>query len=145
MDEQDKKEYELAVLLKNEEDLGAAVALVRRHNGEISLEPRVKKLTFAYEIKKHKEGAFAYMNFKAMPADAKELEHDLRTTAEVLRSMIIASPAPAAQPGERPMMPMGGPRRTRIIRPAGTPEAKPAAPSPLSNEALEKKIEEILQ
>lgn len=146
MDEKDKKEYELAVLVKNEDDLAPVVTLVRQHNGEIAAEPRTKKLALAYEIKKHKEAIFAYFNFKADTADAKSLEQDLNTKAEVIRHLIIASPAPAeSHDRDRGDGPGASKRRVRVMRPAtGAPEAKPAAPKPLSNEALEKKIEEIL-
>jgi ribosomal protein S6 len=154
MDEKDKKEYELAVLVKSEDDLASVATLVKNHNGELTAEPRPKKLAFAYEIKKIKEGVFAHLLFKAAGEDAKNLERDLRTAPEVIRALIIASPAPAMMLGERPVMPAGGGsmRRPRTgMRPsapastgAGT-DTKPAAPAPLSNEALEKKIEEILQ
>ena len=149
MEEKDKKEYELAVLVKNEEDLTPVTTLVRQHNAEISTEPRAKRLALAYEIKKNKEAVFAYCNFHALPEDAKALEHDLNTKAEVIRFMIIASPAPA-QPttGEMPGAPAAGApkRRTRTMRTGtGATEGKPTTPKPLSNEALEKKIEEILQ
>jgi ribosomal protein S6 len=151
MDEKEKKEYEFAVLVKSEEDLASVVAFVKAHDAEISMEPRAKKLTFAYEVKKVKEGVFANLNFKALPEDAKALENDLHTKSEVLRSMIIASPPPAETPS-REMAGPGGDRYERRPRTssgpsahAATSDAKPAAPRPLSNEALEKKIEEILQ
>jgi ribosomal protein S6 len=148
MDEKEKKEYELAVLVAKEDDLASVVALIRQHNGDISMEPRAKKITLAYEIKKHKEAIFAYLNFNALPQDAKNLEHDLNTKGEVIRFLVIASPAPSEQM-DRTQIPMGAggmKRRPRVGRPAAaTSEPKPSAPKPLSNEALEKKIEEILQ
>ena len=152
MEEKDKKEYELGVLVATEDDLAPVMALVREHNGEPSTEPRTKKLALAYEIKKHKDAVFSYWNFKALTADAKELEKALNTKAEVIRSLMIASPAPMMTPADHERIPaaMMGPdrRRTRTMRPAtgtSTADAKPSAPKPLSNEALEKKIEEILQ
>jgi ribosomal protein S6 len=150
MDEKEKKEYELAVLITKEDDLAGVIALVRQHNGEISIEPRAKKITLAYEIKKHKEAVFTYLNFTALPTDAKNLEHDLNTQAEVIRSLIIASPA-VSEPIDRSQIPAnaGAKRRVRMTTRPGVGSAasdpKPAAPKPLSNEALEKKIEEILQ
>ena len=149
IEEKDKKEYELGVLVKAEDDLAPVVALVREHNGEMSTEPRTKKLTLAYEIKKNKEAFFSYWNFKALTADAKELEKSLNTKAEVIRSLMIASPAPMMTAADHERMPVGiaGPdrRRTRVMRPSTgtTSDAKPSSPRPLSNEALEKKIEEI--
>jgi len=148
MDEKDKKEYELAVLVKNEDDLAPVVTFVRQHNGEVAAEPRAKRLTLAYEIKKNKEAVFAHFNFKALPEEAKILEQDLNSKGEVIRFLVIASPAPAMSPEDRAASALaGGPkRRTRIVRGAGpAAETKPPAPKPLSNEALEKKIEEILQ
>src|SRR6185437_13490806 len=123
---------------------------VKEHNGEMSTEPRTKKLALAYEIKKHKDAVFSYWNFKAVTTDAKELEKALNTKAEVIRSLMIASPAPMMTAADHERMPMGiaGPdrRRTRSTRPsAPSTDTKPSAPKPLSNEALEKKIEEILQ
>jgi ribosomal protein S6 len=153
MDEKNKKDYELAVLVKNDDDLAGVGAFVRQHNGEMAAEPRAKRLTLAYEIKKNKEAVFAYCTFKAAGEDAKNLERDLNTKPEVIRFLIIASPAPAGSMGsmgDQRMAPDSGPkRRTRVMRPGVTSDyatdAKPAAPRPLSNEALEKKIEEILQ
>jgi len=149
MDEKDKKEYELAVLVKTEEDLAAVTALIRQHNGEMVFEFRPKKLALAYEIKKNTEAIFAYCNFHAAPEEAKALESDLNVKAEVIRFMVIASPAPAESTERQAMPPGAMPRRPRVMRPvsndvAAAP-AKPAPSKPLSNEALEKKIEEILQ
>jgi len=150
MDEKDKKEYELAVLVKNEEDLAPVVALIKKHNGEIVAEPHAKRLALAYEIKKNKEAVFAYCTFKAAGADVKDLEAVFNTTPEVIRAMIIISPPPTPA-GDRTMtMPQTGDSTKYRSRPTRSPsaapsEAKPAAPKPLSNEALEKKIEEILQ
>jgi ribosomal protein S6 len=143
-EDKDKKEYELALLLKSEEDLAKIVALVGTHNGEGVTEPRAKRLQLAYEIKKHTEAVFAYFTFKMFGDDAKALEHDLATRADVLRSMMIASPAPAERTAMSPLPPREE-RRPRSSAPSSSDAPKPAAPRPLSNEALEKKIEEILQ
>lgn len=143
-EEKDKKTYELALLVKGEADLAPVAALVREHRGEIASEPRAKKLTLAYKIKGAAEAVFASLTFRASGSDAKNLEHDLRTRPEVLRSLILVAPPQAErQPTAPPAFPP-----TRRGRPpvAGFLEPKPvAAPRPLSNEALEKKIEEILQ
>lgn len=155
MDEKDNKEYELAVLVKTEDDLSAVTAIVKKHNGEMTAEPRAKRLAFAYEVEKVKEGVFAHCTFRAAGEDVKNLESDLVRDPLILRALIIASPPPAMSSGDRPMgMPaMGGDRggdsshrRSRITprSAAPAPDAKPAPSQPLSNEALEKKIEEFL-
>lgn len=141
MDEgKDKKTYELALLLKNEDDAARMTELIRQHNGEAVSEPRAKKLALSYVIKGNTEAVFAYCTFKAAGEDVKQLERDLRMREEVIRSMIVLAPLYAEK---RPisMAPSFPPQR--YARPIGEP--RPAAPRPLSNEALEKKIEEILQ
>ncbi len=149
MDEKDKKEYELGVLVANEDDVAPVMTALRGHNGEVSVEPRAKRLTLAYEIKKHKEAVFAYCTFKAVPTDVKNLEQDLRTKNDIIRFLIVKTPKPDLAAERRTFTPAESAtqRRTRTMRPGVAPsaDAKPAAPKPLSNEALEKKIEEILQ
>ena len=148
-EDKDKKEYELALLIKNEDNMPGVLALVAQHNAEGVSEPRAKRLQLAYEIKKHHEAVFVYFTFKAFGDDIKALEHDLNTYGDVLRSMVIASPAPAERTATSAMPPREE-RRGRSSTPYTAPAApteppKPAASKPLSNEALEKKIEEILQ
>ncbi len=147
-EEKDKKEYELALLLKSEDNLAGVLALVAQHNGEGLSEPRAKRLQLAYEIKKYNEAVFVYFTFKVFGDDIKALEHDLNARADVLRFMVIASPAPAERPSAS-LMPQREERRPRAAAytpSVPSPEAPRPAPSrPLSNEALEKKIEEILQ
>jgi ribosomal protein S6 len=146
-EDKDKKEYELALLLKSEDDVAAILTLVSQHNGEGASEPRAKRLQLAYEIKGFTEAVFAYFTFKMFGDDAKAFEHDLNARPDVIRFMVIASPAPAERTAASPL-PGREERRPRTGASApAAPEvpAKPAASRPLSNEALEKKIEEILQ
>jgi ribosomal protein S6 len=150
-EEKDKKEYELALLLKSEENIPKVVALVTAHNGEGVSEPRAKRLQLAYEIKKQTEGVFVYFTFKMFGDDMKTLETELNVHADVLRFMVIASPAPAERTANS-AMPVREERHQRSAPRSSAPaaaapaEAPKAAPSrPLSNEALEKKIEEILK
>jgi ribosomal protein S6 len=145
-EEKDKKEYELALLLKSEDNLAGVIALVGRHNGTDISEPRAKRLQLTYEIKKHTEAVFAYFTFKAFGDDIKNLEHDLNAHQDALRFMVIASPAPAERPSAS-LMPQHEERRSRTAVHSAPSEVppKPAPSRPLSNEALEKKIEEILQ
>ena len=142
-EEKDKKEYELALLLKSEEALQAVLTMVGQYNGEGASEPRAKRLQLAYEIKGNTEAVFAYFTFKMYGDDMKSLEHDLTSRPAVIRFMTIASPAPAERTASSPLPPREE-RRPRSAAPSSeTP--RPAAPRPLSNEALEKKIEEILK
>lgn len=143
-EDKEKKIYEIALLLKSEDDAPRFVAFMKQYNCEIVSEPRAKKLALAYKIKGHTEAVFASCIFKASGEDAKRLEHDLAARQEVIRSMILVSPPPMERDSSAtPSFP-----REKWARPSlGTSpvyEARPAAPHPLSNEALEKKIEELL-
>lgn len=139
-EEKDKKSYELAVLLKREDDAAHVTQWIGQHNGEITGEPRMKKLALAYKIKGNIEAVFLSCTFLAAGVDAKELEHDLRTRQEVIRSLIMIAVPPNERrdPSSAPAFAM----RSRTTRPVTEP--RPAAPQPLSNEALTKKIEELL-
>ncbi len=144
-EEKDKKEYELGVLILREEDLPGVLALLAQHHADITSEARAKRLAMAYEIKGHKEGVFASVTFKAYGDEVKELEHDLRLRADVLRSIVVKLPKPSLRPAPSASAPApvsGEPYAHTTPRTA--PESRPAAPKPLSNEALEKKLEEIL-
>jgi ribosomal protein S6 len=146
-EEKDKKEYELALLVKNEADVAGVVALVGQHNGEGLSEPRAKRLGLAYEIKKQTEAVFASFTFMAYGDDVKALEGDLNNHQEVIRFMVIASPV-ASDQSASPVLPPDRRVASRPSRPmmsSDSRDARPAPSRPLSNEALEKKIEEILQ
>lgn len=148
--EKDPKIYELSVLLKTEDELPAVVDFLAQHSATLQGEMKAKKQAFAYPVKKIKEGVFAYCLFTALPESAKTIEKDITRQPNILRSLIIAEP-PAAE--KRSPMPPDFAARRRMRpspRPTG-PAPAPAIPRPesstgtLSNEALEKKIEEILK
>lgn len=131
-----KKEYELAFLVKEDIDAAAVIAALKATGAEISLEGPVRKIALAYEIKKQTSASFGFAQFTMEPAAAKALEGFLSLRPEILRFMLITPPSAKAQPY---------PQSAGPARPAAKPyEPKAAAPS-LSNEALEKKIEEILK
>jgi ribosomal protein S6 len=143
--EKDPKNYELAVLVREEGDLAAVAALVREHSGELMAEFRAKKIALAYPIKKEKEGIFAYAAMRASGETVKALEHDLNLRNDVLRSLIVLLPKPEKPRDEMPAAPAPY-KRTAPVRPAApVVEAPRQNAGPLSNEALERKIEEILK
>ncbi len=141
----DPKNYELAILLKSEDQVMEISAFLGQHQATLSGEPHIKKIALAYPIKKEREAIFVSYLFSATPDNAKKLEKSLSMRVDVLRSMIMI-----ATPAEEGRSQLGDPsfarRLPRAAAPAtATPVAKPAAASHLTNDALEKKIEEILQ
>ena len=138
MDQEDnlKKEYELAFLVNEETDAPGIVSALKAAGAEIHLEGPVRKVALAYEIKKQTAACFGFVQFAMDPAAAKSLEASMNLRPEVLRSMLITPPSAKAQPY---------PQSAGPARPVAKPYEPKAAVPTLSNEALEKKIEEILK
>lgn len=134
MDEVELKDYEISFLLGQEKDVEDVLKLLKSEEAEIIFEGTLKKISLAYKIKKQSEAYFGYLHFR-MPKDkVKLLEKDLLTASTILRSLIITPPFVRPKPEPRA-------RQQRTA-----PAAPPAQVGmPLSNEAIERKIEEILQ
>ena len=97
-EEKDRKEYELALLLKSEEDLAGLLKLAATHNAEDISEPRAKRLQLSYEIKGHTEGVFVYITFKMFgdeikvkPREPFTLSFDLKSVAGLKQLELIAA------------------------------------------------------
>jgi ribosomal protein S6 len=142
MDEKEKKNYEVAVLLKEEEAFATVLTLLKQHSAEVREEGGAKKVALAYPIKHTTQAHFGFFYVQALPHDIKQLEKDMQTTPAILRSLIITIPATRSTREDSPL------RRPQFRRPLSAPSSE-AKPQPmrktLSNEAIEKKIEEILQ
>ena len=133
------KQYEISFLAKEEADVRHGLDLLRRHGAEITLEGSVERITLAYPIT-HEAGAhFGYAHFAMVAGDLPALTRDLRTSRAFIRFLVITPPfaKQAPRPSPRPRI------REAVGVPAMPPERQTALP--LSNEALEKKIEEILK
>lgn len=141
--ETNKKAYEIAFLSPLEAGHEEVVKLLVREGGEIVKEGPIEKIALAYPIEKHVSAYFGYLHFMMEPLNAKNLEHDLTTNNSILRYLIITPPFEPQKPRS-----MGRPRGAKVQSQESAPTAEkksPASSLPLSNEALEKKIEEILQ
>ena len=133
----DKKEYELAAMLSEEVVAAEVEAVIRKYGGEMASPARVTSLRLAYPLKKHDSAFFAVFIFTALPGAVKFVKEDLALNPKVLRSLILTPPVKVV-PRE--------PRAPRVEKKEGALEvaAKPAEVA-VSNEALEKKLEEILK
>jgi ribosomal protein S6 len=135
-----KKDYEISFLTKEESSPDEVRKLLLRSGAEILLEGPVEKIALAYKIEKESSAYFGFFHFSFAPGAMPELQHELTTSPFVLRFLVITPPFVKAKP-----RPMGKPMKAKAPE-AAVPTEKKAVPSlPLSNEALEKKIEEILQ
>ena len=76
------------------EDTGVK-ALIEKFSNMINNEGKVEEVNelgkkkLAYEIKKHREGIYVVINFKANPELIKELERNYRITDEVIKFIIV--------------------------------------------------------
>ena len=135
----DPKEFEISYLLKDEGGASDVLKLLKQHDFVVDHENPVKKIALAYKIKKETSAYFGFAHFKGDPAEIKSLDHNLTSSQQVLRFLIITPPFSTTKVVSQK------PRPVKAVKPKTETEERPAANAPLSNEALEKKIEEILQ
>lgn len=138
-EDKDKKEYEVSFLVKSEEQSQSVVKVLHRYGAEITSEGQLSKARLAYPIKKETLAYFGYLWFMSEPSAIPQIESDLRLSKDILRYIIVTPPV----------------KKTLRERQEAQESEKPAPPAPapvsveprkeLTNEDLEKKLEEILQ
>ena len=138
-DSGDKKEYEIAFLTKDETGAENVGSFLKQHEAEIIRESAAKKINLAYKIKKEPSAYFGCFHFAVYPEKLKTIDHDLKINPAVLRFLITTPPFIKQKPAVLPKT------RGRIAPVRSPADSFPKPPLPLSNEALEKKIEEILR
>lgn len=136
----DKKNYEISFLLENESSVPDVLRMLGQRSIEMKGEPSIKKIKLAYKIKKFENVCFGFVRVSAFAEDIKALEGDFKNQAVVLRSLVIKLPKEAMEEPRREF----DERRPRMAT-RRQPAQATKQPEALSNEALEKKIEEILQ
>lgn len=138
----ESKEYEISFLTREESETAELRSLIGSKGAEITFEGTVRKIALAYPIKRSLEAFFGFFHVRSSPDQVRAVDEALRMHPAVLRHLIITPPFVRLKPKgpSVPRLSREAPRRA--VR--GETTARPAV-SPLSNEALEKKIEEILQ
>ncbi|HUY69727.1 MAG TPA: 30S ribosomal protein S6 [Candidatus Tyrphobacter sp.] len=142
MEETDKKGYEISFLLRREEDVEAILKPLAEGLGEVLSEGQLTMIKLAYPVQKETSAYFGWIHFSMAPENVKKMSGTLKLDARVLRYLIITPPISRAE------------RRPRIRPSESTPAAvtEPVSESrpkeketEISNEALEKRLEEILK
>lgn len=137
----DKEEryYELGFLIKTEEDAALVRKILTKNKAEIMEEGAIVKVRLAYPVKKTNQAFFGYYRWLAVAETLTDIERELKLASPVLRYLLIKLPKnlPAVKKSE----PVSS--RSFVKKKEKTP-VKKVVPASLSNEALEKKIEEIL-
>lgn len=135
-DIKDKKSYEISYLIKEESDAGEVLRLLKQYEAEVTEESSPKRFLLAYPIKGETAALFGYVQFTASPENMPALDKNLKTNSRIIRFLLTTPPIEK----EKIISP-------RPVSPATSPTKPESTKStlPLSNEALERKIEEILQ
>jgi len=136
------RKYEIAFVLKAENSLSISAAL-KSKGFSVLLENPIEKIQLAYPIKKENYAYFGYFHFEGNPAEIKSLKDDLALNHDVLRYIIITPPFVKKPAWRRPMS-SSRPSSASAAQEIETKASVTAQPA-LTNEALEKKIEEILK
>ena len=134
-----KKEYEISFLVKDQGGTQAVLAALKQAEAEIISEGTPRRITLAYPINHETQADFCFVQVSLDPARIGSLDTALRALPQVIRFLIITPPF--GRSVTRTMT-------TQSTRPRITSkplEQKPSFTEPLTNEALEKKIEEILK
>lgn len=136
MENTEKKQYEMSFILREEEGAKTVAKFVADLGGEIETESPIQKIALAYPIKKETIGFFGFFHFALEPKEVVALEHEMETSQAVLRHLLITPPFKKAEPRVRPEAPLKSPKPAAVKAEMKTES--------LTNEDLEKKIEEIL-
>ena len=141
--EKDSKKYEIGFLAKNEGFKDELAKILTNFGAEISESGAMSRIKLAYPIKKEASAFFSYIYFSGQPEIVEKISDNLKLNSEILRHIIIVAPA-IRQTIQTPVKRM---RRSMVSeRPVEKTEIrKPKPQAALSNEALEKKLEEILK
>lgn len=141
---EDKKSYEISFLLAEEAAKAEIDKALQSVNAEVGLRGACAEVKFAYPVKKHASGFFGYVHFKATSEQAAQLKAIVENNQKVLRTLLVTPPV-IMQPREpRPERRAPGTTEERTV-PQKAAEVRPVPQEAvMSNEALEKKLEEIL-
>ena len=139
-----KNEYEIAFLLKDQGGEVVLEGVLKQFGAEISYKSAVATVNLAYPIKKRRQASFGFMNFSLLKENSANLTKALNLSPLVLRTLVISQPVNKLSKTKvlrNPKM------ESRVPMAAAEEKIFESAPSGgiLSNEALEKKLEEILK
>lgn len=135
--EVNKKEYEIAFLVKNQNGGSVMENLLRQHGAEVSLKGPLAETRLAFPIKKFSQAHFGYFHFIADAGSVEKIVHDSNLNTEILRTLIVTPPI-----GK---LPSGRPARSEKSAKKSETAAPAATGGMLTNEALEERLEEILK
>lgn len=132
-----KSRYELSFVTQSE-DAASVKALLAKHNAKILNERPISKIQLAYKIEKQGYGFMSTTEFLADAQSVVALRKDIQLEKDILRGIVIKlKEAKTSEAGTE--------EKSAGKGPTGPQKLRNMFGAVLSNEALEKKIEEILQ
>lgn len=131
--------YEIGFLVK-EESSEPIKNILQKNKAAVYEEGNLTRVALAYPIKKEKLAFFGYFRFTSLPEAAADIQEALKLEPAVLRTIFIKLTRNSSK--SEKVVPFEGKRAARR-----QPEVKKegGGEGGLSNEDLEKKIEEILK
>jgi len=138
------KNYEIAFLVKSEEEQKKLFKILTDFQLTIINEGKLSKIKLAYPIKKQNFAYFGYLYFSGAPDVVNNLTKFLNNESSILRFIIISQPVIEK---EKTLEKDSTTKKTSGKQTAKTTTiSKKTVPiETLSNEVLEKKLEEILK
>ncbi|MFA6135972.1 MAG: 30S ribosomal protein S6 [Candidatus Paceibacterota bacterium] len=136
--DKDKREYEVSFLVKEEQDVEKIKKIVSSLGLEISYESEAKRIPLAYPIKKEISAVFSYFYFYGNPDLLESLSKELNLEKNCLRFLVVTNPIKKTEARMEDAS-----ERRPIVKSKIVPQEKEKTET-LSNEELEKKLEEIL-
>ncbi|MBI4993436.1 30S ribosomal protein S6 [Candidatus Wolfebacteria bacterium] len=143
--EKDLKKYEIGFLAYSEEARNNIVELLKVNSAEIINDGGFSKIKLAYPVKKHTSAFFGYIQFSSLPSAVVNLKDSLKLNSQILRFMIIILNPKAllAKSSGRFFEKSEAKEFKKELEGIEVKKIRPQ--SVLSNEDLEKKLEEILK
>jgi ribosomal protein S6 len=142
-DEELRQEYEVGFLIKTETDRAVISQLLAQHGATVLTEGPLRLTTLSYTIEKLDQAIFGWIRFSSIRTSIPALEHDLKMSPVVVRFLLVkAEPIPEPR-SQAPAAEDGNVEVTTESESA--PSQQSLGSTPMSNEDIEKKIEEILK
>lgn len=133
---EDQKTYEVGYLLISPEAEQELARVLEQNKAGVMSVGKLSEIKLAYPIKKHQSALFGFAKFSAMPESIAPIKASLSLNSGVLRFLIISF---------IPLKPSADQATEKVKSEPEIKNKEVKVPEILSNEALEKKLEEILK
>lgn len=130
--------YEISFVFKTE-DASALEGILARHGTGVHAGGEVKKVRLAYPLKKNEYGFWGSFRFEAEPGNLEKIFKDLKLEGNLIRYLVTRLE-------EKKVEARSERKNSQVVPMVGKSDEPRRHQEPaLTNEELEKKIEEILQ